>query len=63
MNETVLISAFELLDDFLRSGKSVPVWLIVGRGSALLVQRLSTRQTKDVDVMALREWKGNIVSA
>jgi hypothetical protein len=63
MNEAALISAFELLDDFLTSGKSAPVWLVVGGGSALLVQRLSTRQTKDVDVMALREWEGNIVSA
>lgn len=63
MNETALISAFELLDDFLTAGKSAPVWLVVGGGSALLVHRLSTRQTKDVDVMALREWDGNVVSA
>ena len=63
MNEENLIAAFELLDEFLTSGKSAPVWLVVGGGSALLVQRLSSRQTKDVDVMALREWEGNIVSA
>jgi hypothetical protein len=63
MNESSLLSAFELLDDFLTAGKSAQVWLIVGGGSALLVQRLSTRQTKDVDVMALREWEGNVVSA
>lgn len=63
MNERNLITAFELLDEFLTSGKPAPVWLVVGGGSALLVQRFSTRQTKDVDVMALREWEGNIVSA
>jgi hypothetical protein len=63
MNEAALISAFELLDDFLNEAKAAPVWLVVGGGSALLVQRLSTRQTKDVDVMALREWEGNVVSA
>lgn len=63
MNEAALISAFELLDDFLTEGKAAPVWLVVGGGSALLVQRLSSRQTKDVDVMALREWEGNVVSA
>lgn len=63
MNEASLITAFELLDDFLTEGKSAPVWLVVGGGSALLAQRLSTRQTKDVDVMALREWEGNVVSA
>ena len=63
MNDTSLITALELLDDFLTSGKSAPVWLVVGGGSALLVHRLSTRQTKDVDVMALREWEGNVVSA
>lgn len=63
MNEVNLTTAFELLDDFLTAGKSAPVWLIVGGGSALLIQRLSSRQTKDVDVMALHEWEGNIVSA
>ena len=63
MNEVNLITAFELLDDFLVSGRSAPVWLVVGGGSALLVQQLSSRQTKDVDVMALREWEGNVVSA
>ncbi len=63
MNEANLITAFELLDDFLAAGKAAPVWLVVGGGSALLVQRFSSRQTKDVDVMALREWEGNVVSA
>jgi len=63
MNESSLIAAFALLDDFLTAGKSAPIWLVVGGGSALLVQRLSTRQTKDVYVMALREWEGNVVSA
>jgi len=63
MDESVLFSAFELLDDFLTVGKSAPVWLVVGGGGALLVHRLSTRQTMDVDVMALREWVGNVVSA
>lgn len=63
MNEENLVTAFELLDEFLTSGKSAPVWLVVGGGSALLVQRVSSRQTKDVDVMALREWEGNIVRA
>ena len=63
MNAATLVSAFELLDDFLTEGSAAPVWLVVGGGSALLVQRLSTRQTKDVDVMALREWEGKVVSA
>jgi len=63
MNETNLITAFELLNDFLTAGSAATVWLIVGGGSALLAQRFSSRQTKDVDVMALREWEGNVVSA
>jgi hypothetical protein len=63
MNEATLIAAFGLLDDFLTAGNSAPVWLVVGGGSALLIQRLSTRQTRDVDVMALREWEGNVISA
>lgn len=63
MNEANLIAAFELLDDFLAAGQAAPVWLVVGGGSALLVQRFGSRQTRDVDVMALREWDGNVVSA
>ena len=63
MDESNLIAAFELLDDFLTEGKAAPVWLVVGGGSALLAQRFGSRQTKDVDVMALREWDGNVVSA
>lgn len=63
MNEAAMITAFELLDEFLSAGDSAPVWLVVGGGSALLIQRLSTRQTRDVDVMALREWEGNVISA
>jgi hypothetical protein len=63
MNEANLITAFELLDEFLTAGSAATVWLVVGGGSALLVQRLSSRQTQDVDVLAMREWEGNVVSA
>ena len=63
MDETGLTSALNLLGEFLAAGASPPVWLVVGGGSALLVQRLSPRPTKDVDVMALREFEGNIISA
>lgn len=63
MNEDVLTRALHLLDEFLADGSSAPVWLVVGGGSAMLAQRLSTRPTKDVDVMALREWEGNVISA
>jgi hypothetical protein len=63
MNEDDLSKALHLLGEFLADGSSAPVWLVVGGGSALLAQRLSTRPTKDVDVMALREWEGNVISA
>jgi hypothetical protein len=63
MNKVNLVTAFELLDGFLTAGVSAPVWLVVGGGSALLVQQLSSRQTKDMDVMALRESGGSIVGA
>lgn len=63
MNEATLTSALNLLGEFLDEGSTKPVWLVVGGGSALLVQRLSTRPTRDVDVMALREWEGNVISA
>lgn len=63
MNETALNAALSLLGEYLAESSSVPAWLVVGGGSALLALRLSTRPTKDVDVMALREWEGNIVSA
>ncbi|QTN33608.1 hypothetical protein HZ994_15255 [Akkermansiaceae bacterium] len=63
MNEDNLTRALNLLGEFLADGRSAPVWLVVGGGSALIAQRLSTRPTKDVDVMALREWEGNVISA
>ncbi|MDX1680210.1 MAG: hypothetical protein R3242_05715 [Akkermansiaceae bacterium] len=63
MNEDDLTKALHLLGEFLADDTSAPVWLVVGGGSALLAQRLSTRPTKDVDVMALREWDGNVISA
>lgn len=63
MNEEDLNRALDLLAEFLADGSAAPVWLVVGGGSALLVQRLSARPTKDVDVMALREWEGNVISA
>lgn len=63
MNEDDLSKALHLLGEFLADGSSAPVWLVVGGGSALLAQRLSNRPTKDVDVMALREWEGNVISA
>jgi hypothetical protein len=63
MNEDDLSKALHLLGEFLAEGPSAPVWLVVGGGSALLAQRLSNRPTKDVDVMALREWEGNVISA
>jgi len=63
MNEDNLIRSLNLLGEFLADGPSLPVWLVVGGGGALLVQRLSNRPTRDVDVMALREWEGNVISA
>ncbi len=63
MNEENLTKAFQLLNDFLIAEKSAPVWLVVGGGSALLIQQLGSRQTKDVDVMAMRELEGNLISA
>jgi len=63
MREATLTSALNLLGEFLTEGVSPPMWLVVGGGSALLVQRLGDRPTKDVDVMALREWEGNVTSA
>jgi hypothetical protein len=63
MNEDDLTGALNLLGELLADGASPPVWLVVGGGSALLIQRLSSRPTKDVDVMALRELEGKVISA
>lgn len=63
VNEEKLLAAFRLLNEILLSEKTTLVWLIVGGGSALLIQQLSSRQTKDVDVMAMRELEGNVISA
>ena len=51
-----LITAFELLDDFLTAGKSIPVWRVVGGGSALLVQQLGSRQAKRGVAICRQEW-------
>lgn len=63
MDEPALNTALSLLGDFLAEADSAPVWLVVCGGSALLTQHLTTRTTRDVDVMALREWEENVVSA
>lgn len=63
MNVNDLNKALHLLGEFLAIGTSATVWLVVGGGSALLAQRLSNRPTKDVDVMALREWEGHVIGA
>ncbi len=63
MNGDDLSLALQLLGEILAEDQSASVWLVVGGGSALLAQRLGSRPTKDVDVMALREWEGNVVSA
>lgn len=61
MDSDELTRALDLLGEILAESQSAPVWLVVGGGSALLLQRLGSRPTKDVDVMALREWEGQIV--
>lgn len=63
MNQSSLTEALELLGENLAEARKESVWLLVGGGSALLIQSLSNRQTRDVDVLALRELEGDIVHA
>lgn len=63
MNRSSLTEALNLLGETLANERKHAVWLLVGGGSALLIQSLSDRQTRDVDVLALREFEGDIVNA
>jgi hypothetical protein len=63
MNQSSLTEALNLLGETLAYERKHAVWLLVGGGSALLIQSLSDRQTRDVDVLALREFEGDIVNA
>ena len=63
MNGETLSAALRLLDEALTADRSDPVWLVVGGGSALLARHLGSRATRDVDVMALRGWDGEVINA
>lgn len=58
-----LDAALWLLGKLLTNRKTAGYWLVVCGGSALLVQKITSRSTHDVDVLALRDWNGGVDGA
>lgn len=63
LNEQNLDQALTLLGELLASEKTEPFSLIVCGGSALLAQKVVSRTTHDVDVLAQRNWDREISRA
>lgn len=58
-----LESALRLLGDLLIARKSAGFWIVVCGGSALLARKTISRSTRDVDILALRDWDGGVERA
>jgi hypothetical protein len=58
-----LDAALWILGKLLANRKTAGYWLVVCGGSALLVQKITSRSTHDVDVLALRDWNGGVDGA
>jgi len=58
-----LEEALRLLGNLLAARKSDAFWLVVCGGSALLAQRIISRSTEDVDILAMRDLDGGVDGA
>ena len=63
LSQQNLTEALRLLGNLLAVRKGEAFWLVVCGGSALLAQRIISRPTHDVDVLALRDWDGGVDGA
>jgi hypothetical protein len=63
LSQQNLEEALQLLGNLLATRKSDSFWLVVCGGSALLAQRIISRSTEDVDILAMRDWDGGVDSA
>jgi hypothetical protein len=55
-----LKEALQLLGDLLASKRNESFWLVVCGGSALLAQKIISRSTEDVDILAMRDFDGGV---
>lgn len=60
LSQQNLDDALRLLGKLLAARKGVGYWLVVCGGSALLAQKIITRSTGDVDILAIRDWQGGV---
>ena len=60
LDQHTLDRALQLLGKLLAHQKTEGFWLVVCGGSALLAQKIITRSTHDVDVLAMRDWDGGV---
>ncbi len=60
LSQQNLEEALRLLGNLLATRKGDGFWLVVGGGSALLAQKIITRSTEDVDILAMRDWEGGV---
>ncbi len=63
LSQKNLGNALQLLGDLLAVRRTDCHWLVVCGGSALLAQRVISRSTNDVDVLALRDGDGGLDGA
>lgn len=63
MNSVPALKALALLAELMEIRRLDPAWLVVCGGSALQVCGITSRSTRDVDVLAQREVEGDISSA
>jgi hypothetical protein len=60
LSQQNLEEALRLLGNLLATRKGDGFWLVVCGGSALVAQKIITRSTEDVDILAMRDWEGGV---
>ncbi len=63
LDQQTLDEALRLLGQVLSLRKADGFWLVVCGGSALLAQKIISRSTHDVDILAMRDWEGGVDGA
>jgi len=63
LSQQNLDDALRLLGNLLAVRKTGGFWLVVCGGSALLAQKIISRATEDVDILAIRDWDGGVDGA
>jgi hypothetical protein len=63
LSQQNLEEALQLLGNLLATKKNESFWLVVCGGSALLAQKIISRSTEDVDILAMRNLYGGVIRA